>query len=233
MLTPRLLWMWKLNHKERWSLRNWCFQIVVLEKTLQSPLGSKEIKPVNPKGNQPWIFLRRTDAEASILWPPNAKNWKTLKLGKIEGRRRRQHRMKWLGGIIHSVDTSLSKLQEIVKDREAWRLQSVHGVTKSWTWLSDWATTTKVFGLVTRRMELTLTGKGAVWWSKIWSSGLDIHTLILLLDIHVDVWISMRRDLSYRYKFDSANFLILIIILRLCTSMSSSLPKPGNGYWNI
>ena len=67
--------MWELNHKEGWAPKNWCFQTVVLEKTLESPLDSKEIKPVNPKGNQLWIFIGRTDAEAPILWPPDAKSW--------------------------------------------------------------------------------------------------------------------------------------------------------------
>ena len=67
------VWMWELDHKESWALKNWCFWTVVLEKTLKSPLDCKEIKPVNPKGNQPWIFTARTDAEAPILWPPDAK----------------------------------------------------------------------------------------------------------------------------------------------------------------
>ena len=67
--------MWELDHKESWMLKNWCFWTVVLEKTLESPLDSKEIKPVNSKGNQSWIFIGRTDAEAPILWPPDAKNW--------------------------------------------------------------------------------------------------------------------------------------------------------------
>ena len=85
------VWMWELVHKESWVPKNWCFWTVVLEKTLESPLGCKEIKPVNPKGNQPWIFIGRTDAEAEtpIVWPPDAKNWligKTLMLGKIEAR---------------------------------------------------------------------------------------------------------------------------------------------------
>ena len=71
------VWMWKLDHKEGWALKNWRLWTVVLEKILESLLESKEIKPVNPKGNQPWIFIGRTDgeAEASILWPPDAKNW--------------------------------------------------------------------------------------------------------------------------------------------------------------
>ena len=70
------VWMWELDHKEGWALKNWCFLIVVLEKTLESPLDCKEIKPINPKGNQPWIVTGRTDAEAEapVLWPPGAKS---------------------------------------------------------------------------------------------------------------------------------------------------------------
>ena len=71
--------MWKLDHKESWVLKNLCFWTVVLEKTLESPLDCKEIKPVNPKGNRLWIFIGRTDAEAPIFWPPDAKNWLTGK----------------------------------------------------------------------------------------------------------------------------------------------------------
>ena len=68
------IWMWELDHKEGWALKNWCFWIVVLEKTLESPLDCKEIKPINPKGNQPWIFIERTDTEAPVLWPPDSKS---------------------------------------------------------------------------------------------------------------------------------------------------------------
>ena len=69
------LQMWELDHKEGWAVKNWCFQTVVLEKTLENPLDHEEIKPVNPKGNQPWIFIGRTDAEIPVLWPSDAKSW--------------------------------------------------------------------------------------------------------------------------------------------------------------
>ena len=114
-------------------------------KTLESPLDSKEIKPVNPKGNQPWIFIGRTDgeAEAPILWPPDAKSWRIVKdpdAGKDWRQKEKGMTEDEMNGITDSVDMNLSKLQEIVKDREAWHA-AVHGVVE--LDMAEWMNTTK------------------------------------------------------------------------------------------
>ena len=134
------VWMWELDHKEDWMPKNWCFWVVVLEKIPKSPLDSKEIQQVHSKGNQSWILIGRTDAEAEtpILWPPDAKSqFITLMPGKIESRRRRgPQRMGWLDGIIDLMHMSLNKLWEMVKYREAW-CAAVCVVTNSQTRLRD------------------------------------------------------------------------------------------------
>ena len=139
--------MWELKYKESCMPKNWCFWTVVLKKTLQGTLDCKEIQPIHPKENQSWIFIGRTDAEADPLILGHLMRRtdsleKTLMLGKIEGRRRRGWQsITRLDVITDSTDTSPSKFQEMVKDREAWCV-AVHGVAKSRTWLSDSTTTT-------------------------------------------------------------------------------------------
>ena len=142
----RHVWMWELDHKENWAPPNRCFWTVVLDKTLESPLDCKEIKPVNSKGNQSWIFIGRTDAEAEgpILWPPDAKNWligKNPDAGKDwrqeEKGTTEDEMVGWhpqLNG--HEFEPALGD-----GEGQGSLHAAVHGVAKSWTWLSNWTRT--------------------------------------------------------------------------------------------
>ena len=138
----------RVGSQRRLSTKNWCFQVVVLEKILESLLDSREIKSVNAKGNQLWIFIGRivAEAEVSIFWSPDVmcqligkdpdagKDWRPNEKG--------WQRMWWLDSIIHSMDMNLCKIQETVEKREAWSA-AIHGVTSSRTWLSNWTRTTQ------------------------------------------------------------------------------------------
>ena len=130
--------MWELDHKDGWALKNRCFWTVVLVKTHESPLDCKGIKSVNSKGNQSWIFIGRTDAEAEA--PVFPTQWEELTHWKrpwcwqrLKARGDAGNRMKWLDGIADSMDMCLSKLWGMVRDSEAW-CAAGHGVTKGWTW---------------------------------------------------------------------------------------------------
>ena len=177
-----------MDHKEGWVLKNWCFWTVVLEKTLESPWDSKEIKLVNSKGNQPWIFIGRIDAEAEapILWPSDSKSQligKDSGAGKIEGRRRRGwQRMRWLNGIIESMDMSLSKFWEMVKEREAWHT-AVSRVTKTQTQLSTWKTIITDAETTTWEVKLLGLDQHSQWSSQAWIQLVWLAPLLAYADV--------------------------------------------------
>ena len=152
--------MWELDYEERWVLKNWYFETVVLEKNLESPLDCKEIKPANPIGNQTWIFIRRNDAEveAPIFWPPDVKSrligkkplcWERLKARGEGGNRGRDD---WMASPTQWTWVWANSGWWL-KDKEAWHA-AVYGIAKSQTWLRDWATTNTLHGQFAMEKEI-------------------------------------------------------------------------------
>ena len=129
------VWMWEPDYKESWVLKNWCFWTVVLEKSLESLLDFKEIQPVHPQGHQSWVFFERTgvETETPVLWSPDVKSWLSWKYpeaGKDWGQEEK-------GTTEDDMDMASGGLRQLVMNKEVW-CAVVHGVTKSWTRLSDW-----------------------------------------------------------------------------------------------
>ena len=157
-LSSSSVWMWVLNQKEGRVFKNRCFQMVVFEKTLESPLTLKNqsiLREINSEYSLEGLMLKlKLQYFCYLMWTANSLE-KNLMLQKIESRRRRgQKRVRWLDGISNSVEINLGKLREMARDREAWHT-AVHGVTKSWTWLGDWTTWEEVIKANKRK-----------WWNK-------------------------------------------------------------------
>ena len=194
--------MWESGHQEGWALKNWCFWAMVLEKTPESPLDCKEIKPVHPKGHQPWISLEglilklKLQSFGHLMQRADTLEM-TLMLGKFECRRRRgRQRMRWLESITNSMDINLSELQEIVKDREVGRAV-VHGVTKSQTWFSNWTKTPK---LLTENFH--------------WKQLFFLTKIIILFEIQIPVkWLWFIR----LFNFTEVIAAFLVVCHRLYT----------------
>ena len=143
LVFPVVMYGWELDCEESWMLKNWCFWTVVLKKTLGSPLDCKEIQPVHPKGDQSWVFIGRTDAEAEtvVLWPPHAKSWligKDPDDGRDWGQEEKGTTEDEMAGWHHRLNGHGFGWTPGVDDGQGGLACSIHGYAKSWTWLRDW-----------------------------------------------------------------------------------------------
>ena len=188
------VWMWKLDCEEGWVPKNWCFWIVVLEKTLESPWDCKEIQPVHSKGDQPWDFFgRNAKVETPVLWPPHAKSWligKDSDAGRDWGQEEKGTKEDEMARWHHWLDGHESEwILELVMDREAWHA-AIHGVAKSRTWLSDW--TELKMGKMNQIFACTLCSL-----SCFPASSINFHKQIQLLLV-IRVFSSFRKDIFVR-----------------------------------